>query len=365
MTKETVGCSVSCHPFGHSGDNGKFKGPHTHCRSEGTWLLGVALNMARHGHKVTIMGYYWGDSMDYPIPNNVNLQDNVEGEFDMYIDAGWDNINAPKRAERVKSLIYVHAWGGSPHTSSLIDYVEPRNIKNHFMARPSRAFWRQYKDYKYGIYMPTPLVDKIKDRGNFESKKMLWGNRGAFNRDYASDSEKVLDFMVKWKRDYHYKVLLWGDIVEKLNQNFDSEYSSKMIKKFEDLNNRELVEPYIGIGHDEFLNELDESKVLLDTAHPPEHPQNLEAVCMGAIPLIWKKAEHHFQVFENNGNNDDKKVVNVNELFNIDGPNGMDKIINDEELYQRYFDSLKKVTVDHEYDNSYEIFMKQVKEKIG
>ncbi len=354
-----VGCVVSCHPFGHSGDKGEFKGAYTHCRSEGTWLLGVALNMAQHGHYVTIMGYQWGDPSIYPIPQNVHLQDTIQGEFDIYIDAGWDDTYAPKRVEKIKSKIYIHAWGGSPHTSSLISYVESRNIKNHFMARPSKAFWKEYTTYPYGIYMPTPLVDKIKVKGNFDSDKMLWGNRGAFNKEYAKDSQKVLEFMVKWKDEYRYKVLLWGDIIEKVRQNFDLDYSDDIIRKFKYLKNCEFVEPYIGIGHDEFLNELSESKILLDTAHPPEHPQNLEAVCMGAIPLIWRKSEHHFQILPQSGNS-----VNVNELYEVDGPDGMDRIINDEELYQRYFDSLKTVTLDHEYNRAYTIFMQEIKDRL-
>ena len=368
MSKEKIACQVSCHPFGHSGDKGEFRGPSTHCRSEGTWILAIALNMARHGHDVTIIGYQLGDPMKYPIPNNVTVHDiqyppqQIKEDFDIFIDPGWDNINAPKRCEEIKSKIYIHGWGGSPYSSELLSYVTPRNIKNHFMARPSRGFQKEYIGYPYGIYMPHPLVDKIKDKGNFSSKKMLWGNRGAFykesNTDYSIVSEKVLEFMEKWQSKYKYKILLWGDIIERARNSGRTD----IIKRFENLKEKELIEPYIGIGHDEFLNELNESKILLDTAHPGVHPQNLEAICMGAIPLIWKnetRGEHHFQKTDEEGNS-----IYINNLFNVDGPHGMDRIINSEELYQQYFKNLKDVTIDHEYDTSYKIFINQIREKI-
>ena len=42
----------------------------------------------------------------------------------------------------------------------------------------------------------------------------------------------------------------------------------------------------------------------------------------------------------------------------------MNRIITDEKMYQQYFDSLRIVTLDHEYDNAYKIFMKEIEDKM-
>lgn len=378
--KETIGCNVSCTPFGNYKDVGTLKGPYTHCRTEGISVLNFALNMARHGHKTTICGYEWGDRREYPLPENVILKNDVGGTYDIWVDAGWENTYAPVRCSKVKADIYCHTWGGPPRPSGLAEYLNDKknnglNMKNqnHFMARVSRAFWKEYEEYPYSIYIPTPLVDKIKTIGNFGSKKMLWANRGSFNKDYADRSEKVLSFMEKLSgRDegYYYTVLLWGDIKEKAL----GIGRIDIIERFEKLKTRNektrLLDPYSGIGHDEFLRELNESVILLDTAHPSEHLANLEAVCMGTVPLIWRGAgEHHFQIFGEVGHKADdyhqlgnKVSYNVNDHgWDFDGPNGIDKILNDEKLYNEYFKDLASTVVDHEWDNSYKIFIDDVK----
>ena len=187
---------------------------------------------------------------------------------------------------------------------------------------------------------------------------MLWANRGSWNKDYATRSEKILTWMEKHS-DYDYTVLLWGDIKEKARQFFDKDYSDSIVRRFEKLVEKnpstKLLEPYTGLGHDEFLKELGQSKVLLDSCHPPEHLANLEAVCMGCIPLIWTGAgEHHFITNE-------KK--NVNEFFDMNYVGSLDRILDTENLYQGYFEALADVVVDHEYSTSYDIFIKQLKER--
>lgn len=387
MDKETIGCHVSCDPFGNEREKGEFRGPWTHCRSEGTFVLSQALNFARHGHQVTIMGYKWVDRAEdfekYPLPENVVLKNEISGKYDIYIESGWDNTCAAKRCEKINANIYIHHWGGSPWGSHLLDYIyymEKKGIKvrNHLMARPSRAFWKSYdggKDdgkirYPFGIYAPIPLVERIKnsgEKGNFDSGKMLFANRGAFNKGYAENSEKVLEFMEKWQNSYRYKVLLWGDIKNRALDKRElvggeiglgGEKGTDIIRRFEKLKNKKLIEPYIGIGHDEFLRKLDSSKILLENGHGQEHIQNLEAICMGCIPLIWKGGEHHFWTSCND--NGEK----VNELYGMDGIDGVDMILNDEVLYQKYFKDLAESIRDHEWDNSYKIFIDEIRKKI-
>lgn len=366
----TVGCNVACSPFGHNQD-GKYKGQSTHCRTEGVSVLNVALNMARHGHEVTLCGYQWcepGDESKYPLPANVKLQKEVGGKYDVWFDAGWSIPHAEERCSKVDAQIYCHTWGGNPDSSHLEESICNGKTKGkHYMARVSRAFWREFDKYPYSIYMPTPLIEKIRAEGNYNSNKMLWANRGSWNKDYASRSEKILEWMEKHP-EYEYTVLLWGDIKEKAHQFFDKNYADSIVQRFENLKNKELIEPYTGLPHDEFLNELSKSKILLDSAHPPEHLANIEAVCMGCIPLIWNGAgEHHFQWITeamsiSNCLSSPKQGHKINEAFGMDGVN-VDRILNTETLYQRYFKELSRVTVDHEWENAYQIFVDELKKK--
>lgn len=348
VDKEGIFVYVEGGVFGTpAGQKEIYRGPHTHMRSEGTWVLGIALNMARHGHPTTIAGYPWGDINQYPLPKNITLQKECKGEYDIFINVGWGYNFILDRVSNIKAGHYIFGWGGDPAGSDLLEYVTKHNITNYYMARTSRCFKGLFAKFPYNIYMPTPIIDKIKDVPNVNSKKMLWGNRGAFHPWYTPQSEKVLEFMERHP-DYEYTVLLYGDIKERSIKN----NMLDIVQRFEKLPNAHLLEPYTGIPHDDFIRELDQSKILLANGLPSAHPQTLEAVCNGCIPLIWKTSEHHFQ--DNNGN--------VNERFGFNGAN-VDKLLDDDELYIRYFRDLANATKDHEYNNAYNIFMEEIRNK--
>jgi hypothetical protein len=350
MNKETVFVNVVGSPFGvPAGYPEIYLGPYTHMRSEGTWLLGVALNMARHGHPTTIIDYQWGDTGKYPLPPNITLQKGCAGVCDIFIDVGWDPLYAVQRFSGVNARHYIHGWGGDPAGSSFMEWQKTTGAKNHYMARTSRCFQKYFNEFPYSIYMPTPIIDKIKPTANFNSKKMLWGNRGAFNLSYTPQSEQVLQFMEKHP-DYEYTVLLYGDIKEKALQIGRPD----IITRFEKLSNKRLIEPYWGLPHDEFLQELNQSKILLANGQPSAHPQTIEAVCYGCIPLLWNNAEHHFQSIGG---------TPVNEPYGFNGPNGLEVILDDHDVWQEYYEQLADTTRDHEYDNAYNIFMDAIHQK--
>jgi hypothetical protein len=349
MTKETVMVHVPGSPFGITpGTKEIFKGPYTHMRSEGTWMLGVALNMARHGHPTTIIEYPWGDINTYPLPNNITLTKEFKGNCDIFIDIGWEEVHAVKNFSNINARHYIHGWGGNPAHCSFLEYFTKKGINNHYMARTSRCFKKLFDAFPLSIYMPAPLIDEINKLPNINSKKMLWANRGAFHPSYTYQSEKLLEFMER-HIDYQYTVLLYGDIKERAIGNNRHD----IVERFEKLPDARLLEPYSGFDHDEFLKELGESKILLANGQPSAHPQTLEAVCMGCIPVLWLFAENHFQ---------DPNGTFINSSFTFDGPN-IDKILDDQELHIKYFKALAEVTKDHEYDNSYKILMDQIRDK--
>jgi hypothetical protein len=352
MTRESVFVHVSGAPFGiPAGAREQYLGPYTHMRSEGTWLLGVALNMARHGHPTTILAYPWGDQFDYPLPENVSLQKDFVGKCDIFIDCGWDDRYALDRFKDVKAGFYVHGWGGDPAGSSFLNWQKKTGAKNHFMARTSRCFQKQFREFPFSVYMPTPLCEKVKRNSNFKSRRMLWANRGAYNESYAQYSDQLLAFMERHP-EYYYEVLLYVDIMQKAKQLGRLE---EVDYRFRHLPNRDLSFPYWGIPHNQFLNELSESKVLLANGCPSAHPQTLEAVCMGCVPVLWSHAENHFQ---------NHFGYSYNLHYGVDGPNeAFDLMLEDFDAWETYYTLLTDAAKDHEYDNAYSIFKEELLEK--
>lgn len=381
--KETVAVYVPCGPFGvMPNEKTVYRGAHTHCRSEGTWMLSTALNMARHGHPTTILEYPWGNSIDYPVPENISFQphsmtNEYKGKFDIYISMGWEDAVAPMRFKGIDASIYIHGWGGNPRHSGLEQYANKHNLKNHYLARWSRCFANLFDTYDYGFYMPTPLVDKIPTQGNYNAKKTLWANRGAFNPGYKKISLQILDFMEKYP-EYEHTVLLYDDIKQRClhkknwyGDGIGGKEGQWIVNRFESLPKRKLINTYQGLPHDEFLRELGESKLMMANGQPSCPPQTLEAVCMGSIPLIWNFADNHFKHVPNDKskygkdfNERDESYRYVNVEFGIDGTTNLDKIMNDENLYQKYYTALREVTLDHEYDNAYNMLMKNIYEKL-
>jgi hypothetical protein len=197
--------------------------------------------------------------------------------------------------------------------------------------------------------MPTPIIEKVKPHSNFESNKMLWGNRGAYNASYAQYSDRLLALMERHP-NYDYHVLLFGDIVEKATAIGRTDVPAR----FEKLPNRYLHIPLWGIPHDEFLQQLSMSKVLLANGCPSAHPQTIEAVCCGCIPVLWDIAEHHFQ---------DPNGKQLNELYGIRGPEDLEKILDKPLNWELYYTVLAAAAKDHEYDRSYDILMDGIHRK--
>lgn len=347
---ETVFVHVQGSPFGvPAGAREEYLGANTHMRSEGTWLLGVALNMARHGHPTTILAYPWGDQQVYPLPKNITLQKEFSGECDIFIDCGWDPRYAVQRFTDIKAKHYVHGWGGDPAGSSFLEWQKITGAKNHYLARTSRCFQKLFYQFPFSIYMPTPICEKVQRNSNFRSQKMLWANRGAYNESYAQYSDRLLAFMERNPK-YEYKVLLYGDIEQKAA----AIGRTDVTRRFDALPNRRLSIPYWGIPHNEFLYILSESKVLLANGCPSAHPQTLEAVCCGCVPVLWNHAEHHFQ----NWGGDP-----YNRFYDIEGPEGLERILEDLYSWEAYYTLLTDAAKDHEYEAAYRIFMDGIRRK--
>lgn len=370
MNKESFFINVQGHPFG----DGPLSGTNTHMRGEGKWMLNVALNMARHGHDVTILAYGWckpGDENKYPLPKNISLQREFKGECDIFMDSGWDDATTPQRYKDIKAKCYIHGWHGDPSYTTFIKYKTDHNqtdhnLKNHFIGGMSRCFKYYCDKYPFSLYAPIPVVDKIKSMPNIYSKKMLWANKGAFHIAYYKYSEQILEFMERHQhQDYKYTVIFYEDIVERANNEIKRPDIVERFEKLQDNNHANLIGPYSGITNDKFIEELDNSIFLLDNGQPSAHPQSIEALCMGCVPLLWKVGEHqhHFQT---------KDYKNVSEKFglecgldsNNDKLSNIEKLLDNKDLHIEYYNALKEVMTDHEFDSAYEILMNEIYNKM-
>lgn len=356
MSKESFFVNVQGHPFG----DGTLCGNNTHMRGEGIWMLDVALNLARHGHDVTILAYGWckpGDEDKYPLPKNITLQREFQGECDVFMDSGWENECAPQRYKNIKADCYIHGWHGDPAGSTFLEYAKEHNLKNHYIGGMSRCFKYFCDKYPFSLYVPIPIVNKIKTLPNTDSKKMLWANKGAFHIAYIKYSEQILEFMER-HLDYKYTILFYGDIV---NRAINEVNRPDIVKRFEKLSidgHVNLIEPYTGITHDKFMEELDQSILLLDNGQPSMHPQSIEALCKGCIPLIWKVGEHqHHFLTKSYENVPGKFVPNLEEL-------NIEKLLDDKNLHIDYYNALKETMIDHEFDNAYTILLNEIYNKL-
>lgn len=329
-------------PFGiDPGSESIYKGPWTHMRSEGTYTLAIALNLAQHGHPVTIAMYGWGDQNKYPLPENVSLIKSFEGTYDYYIDHGepWDAFE--QRGKNVKASKYIFGYGGAPnHPKFFDDNWDPR----WRVARPNLCFkdWYDKLPPNRGIYMPHPLSEKLYPP-NVDSKYMVWGNRGSFcTADYSRASEQVLQLMERHS-EYTYLVLLYSDIK---GTHFDKKIpgaSPDIISRFEKLPDVVLDEPYYGLDHDVLLGKLKKSKVLLSNGRPACNPLPIEQVCFGGITLAWEEGP----------------FVTVAQKYGFFGA-GIDELLDSRELYIKYQEEQADIAKDHVYENAYRIFMEEL-----
>lgn len=306
-------------------------------------MLGIALNMARHGHPTTILAYQWGDQSRYPLPENVTLQGECRGKCDYFLDVGWDSQYAPQRFADVQARHYVHGWGGDPAGSTFLPYAQSHRLTNHYMARNSRALRAAFDRYPFSIYAPTPLVQHVPEAPNFDSRRTLWANRGAFHPTYAPYSEQVLALMERLP-DYEHTVLLWGDVKTRATDLGRPD----IVTRFEGLPKVKLDEPYWGIPHDAFLRALGDSKLLLANGQGSIPPQTLEAVCMGCVPLLWPGPEHHFG-----------DIAHRHGLLGT----AIERVLEGRGAFTEYYNDLAEVARDHEWDRSYALLIRAFEEK--
>lgn len=332
MSKESFIVHVCGAPFGiDPGSKAVYKGPWTHMRSEGTWLLSVALNLARNGHPVTIAMYDWGD---YPIPENVSFTKEFKGKFDYYIDVGGPWEIGGTRMNDVKAGKYIWGWGGSPNYPEFLN----DNWKDKWrVARPNACYKEGYDALppNRGLYMPIPAAEK-QYPPNVSANMMLWGSRGAFNNVYTENSELILQLMERHP-EYNYLVLLFGDIREKA--------SVEIVERFKRLPNGYLNEPYYGLDHDELISRLKQSAFLLSNGTPGCNPLPIEAVCYGGITLVWT----------------DSPFQPLIAKYGYYGAN-VDELIGSKDNYIKYQKAQAEIASDHIWDNAYRIFMKELQD---
>lgn len=337
MTLESFFVVVQGNPY-----KGEFKGQHTQMRGEGRWELNLALNLARHGHPVSILDFKWGDTSKYPLPENITLEQTgyeiFRGNCDVFFKAGWEDCKEPIIYRNVKAKMYIHGWFGNPKSSSFLNYHNKHifSTKNHYMAGLDKS----YEDFPCDmyIYVPLPTTEKIKDYPNVNSNKVLFANKGAFDENYLHVSLKILKWILQ-NSQYQYTILFYRDIEKRLQ----NQLQYQIIEKLHAPNIR-LIDS--GLSHEEFIKELDESILLLD--QPILHPQTAEAISMGCIPIFL-------------GHEDPVRIKGF-DIVHIDHDKQL-KFLEGKIDTVEYYNLLKNLIIDNQYDNAYQILMKQIRNK--
>ena len=183
--------------------------------------------------------------------------------------------------------------------------------------------------------MPIPTAEK-QYPPNASANMMLWGNRGAFNKECTKGSELILQLMERHP-EYNYLVLLFGDIREKA--------SAEIVSRFKQLPNGHLNEPYYGLDHDDLIARLKQSAILLSNGAPGCNPLPIEAVCYGGITLVW----------------DDSPFQPLADKYGYYGAD-IDELIKSKERYIEYQKAQAEVASDHIWDNAYSIFMQELED---
>lgn len=337
--KEKIFVVVQGNPY-----KGEFKGQHTQMRGEGRYELNLALNLARHGHPVSILNFRWGDTNKYPLPPNIKLeQTNWEifgGDCDIYIKTGWEDCKEPMIHRNVHAKVYLHGWFGNPKMSSFFNYYNQHKflLKNHYMFGLKPSFDGFPQDIY--VYVPMPIIEKIKEYPNINSKKVLYANKEGFDGEFLYISIKNLEWMEQHP-EYQYTILFFDNIEKTLKE----QKLYNIIDRITKIPNVNLVSG--GIPHDELINELGKSILLLDLAGL--HPLTTEAISMGCIPIF----------LGNDG-------VRVHAIIDIGlDPEKQQKFLynmNDNTSFIEYYNYLRSKIEDQQYDNSYNIFMEGIRD---
>ena len=322
---------------------GEFKGQHTQMRGEGRWELNLALNLARHGHPVSILGFKWGDTSKYPLPENITLEQTgweiFGGNCDVFFKAGWEDCKEPMIYRNVKAKIYIHGWYGSPKSSSFLNFHKQHKFstKNHYMAGLDKS----YEDFPRDmyIYSPIPIIEKIKDSPNINSNKVLLANKGVFSGDYLYVSLKMLEWIIQNPK-YQYTILFYDDIEKRLKEQM-------MHYIIEKLHTPKIRLINGGLSHEEYIKELVDSIFLLD--QPILHPQTAEAISAGCTPIFL--------------GHEDTERINAFKVINVDHDKQLRFLEGKIDIIE-YYNLLKNLIIDQQYDNAYQILMKEIQDKV-
>lgn len=300
-----------------------FKGVSTHLRSEGTYILEHALNLARHGIEVEYQCEMWGSN---DIPHNLNIVKTIT-DCDVLLSSGLEEYST------ISNNLHLHFWGS---TSDELNCLSGK----HIYLQGYNFILNAWKNNTHGMYAPHPIYEK-QLKPNVNSTNTLWANRGAFfNTQYASESEPLLQILER-HQDFNHTILLFDNIRE--------EGGNAIASRFENLHNRKLIRPLSGVNHTEFINLLSKSKFLMSFIRQQVAPTPIEAVAYGAVPFVYSNSQHNFET--------------ILKDFDLDGIK-TEKLFTDDELYIEYHTALSQYIVNHSYDNSFNILMSGIKERL-
>lgn len=297
-------------------------------RGEGTYTHLLAFNLARHGHEVLLVSSYWGD---YPTPPNLTVSTNYEDvntDCDAYIMVSL----MPEYTAMPNATTTIYGqWG-----STLPNYELHEGVK---IAYPLKMYYDRC-EYENKMYMPIPLAESIK-APNYDKRQTFFANRDSWlDKNPNGHGGPAQLILMEQLKHWHHRVQAFNEI--RLNA------TPEEIARFEALPNKTLIENSEGLTYDGFCEVLSESKLLMASGYTMVSLQIAESVLFGCVPILWERG---YSIFDKS------------EMPLIKGTTSEEfqKLLNDDQFYSAYQNSLSACVTDNLFDNAHDIFMEELK----
>lgn len=277
-------------------------------RGEGRWTMKMGYVLAQHGHDVTLVGTPGRGSIPGCKIATWNDYHRLVhyGPYNFFIDSCWYKAIAPRNCG-IPAEVYLRCFWGVDEQYDTIrqDYYDYR----HWASYPTKEVWyhlKNHKNAKYARFLPTPMVESVKNISNFDKNFIFWPLKNPFEfKHMIKLAEYMFNLMLEMSRKHNLKpVILFSDCIDPQSQwgPLTPGYIGDIIKRAK-RNGAQKTENgvsfldteigYIfsgGVPHSFLMSLLSRSKLMITNGDPPASPIYVESVSEGCLPLVWGQA---------------------------------------------------------------------------
>ena len=180
-------------------------GVYSQARGEQRWAMNLAHHLGLAGHDIFLIAdkFYYNNDLIRPrwgqCPESKNVEictwgdEQLEGNFDIFMDTGWNKGIDDSRNLSIKSEIYLWCfWGIDEQIKDPKGLVQTN--RRHFYAYPTKRIVeiedeqkREY-DTSKRLFLPIPLYDQWVEREN--DNLITWPLKECFYKDRGDSSRR-------------------------------------------------------------------------------------------------------------------------------------------------------------------------------